>query len=158
MTNEELLDIVKMRLDGCTFADIGKKYGITRQAVEQSIKSICGVKRSGRRKVVTHIYMDIIYPNIRDKMIELEFGYSSLADKTGSSAGTIRRVLIGYIRKPNLYLAKKIAFALNMSVDEAFSEEESVREYEERTLTDWMDEGYSENDDEIWGDESDEYD
>ena len=25
--------------------------------------------------------------------------------------------------------------------------EESVREYEERTLTDWMDEGYSENDD-----------
>lgn len=35
--------------------------------------------------------------------------------------------------------------------------EESVREYEERTLTDWMDEGYSENDDEIWGDKSDEY-
>ena len=33
-----------------------------------------------------------------------------------------------------------------------------VREYEERTSTDWMDEGYSENDDEIWGDESDEYD
>lgn len=33
-----------------------------------------------------------------------------------------------------------------------------VREYEERTLTDWMDECYSENDDDIWGDESDEYD
>ena len=33
-----------------------------------------------------------------------------------------------------------------------------VREYEERTFADWMDEGNSENDDEIWGDESDEYD
>lgn len=33
-----------------------------------------------------------------------------------------------------------------------------VREYEERTFADWMDEGYRENDDEIWGDESDEYD
>ena len=33
-----------------------------------------------------------------------------------------------------------------------------VREYEERTFADWMDEGYSENDDDIWGDESDEYD
>ena len=33
-----------------------------------------------------------------------------------------------------------------------------VREYEERTFADWMDEGYRENDDEILGDESDEYD
>lgn len=123
MTNEELLDVVKMRLDGCTFADIGKKYGITRQAVEQSIKSICGVKRSRRRKVSPHIYMDIIYPNIRDKMIELELGYSGLADKTGESTGVIRNVLIGYVRKPSLYLAKEIASALDMNVEEAFMNE-----------------------------------
>ena len=124
MTNEELMDIVKMRLDGYTLAEIGEKYGITRQAVEQSIKSICGVKRSGRRKVSNHIYMDIIYPNIRDKMIKQELGYSSLADKTGKGVSTIRNVLIGFIRNPNIYLAKEIASALNMSVDEAFRKEE----------------------------------
>ena len=123
MTNEEMLDIVKMRLDGYSLANIGKKYGITRQAVEQQIKSICSAKRSGRRKVVPHIYMDIIYPNIRDKMIELEWGYSSLADKTGKSAAAMRNVLTGFIRKPNLYLAKEIASALDMSVEEAFRKE-----------------------------------
>lgn len=124
MTNEELLDVVKMRLDGSTFAEIGDKYGITRQAVEQSIKSICKVMRSRRRKVSPHIYMDIIYPNIRDKMIELEWGYSSLADKTGKSVATIRYALTGFIRNPKVNLAKEIASALDMSVDEAFRKEE----------------------------------
>ena len=123
MTNEELLDIVKMRLDGHTFEKIGEKYGITRQAVEQSIKSICGVKRGGRRKVSPKIYMDIIYPNIRDKMVELEWGYSSLAYKTGKSAVTIRNVLTGFIRNPKVNLAKQIASALDMNVEEAFRKE-----------------------------------
>ena len=124
MTNEELLDIVKMRLEGRTFEKIGEKYGITRQAVEQSIKSICGVKRSGRRKVSPKIYMDIIYPNIRDKMVELEWGYSSLAYKTGKSVVTIRNVLTGQIKNPRLCLAKEIVAALGMSVEEAFRKEE----------------------------------
>ena len=124
MTNEQLLDIVKMRLDGHTFEKIGEEYGITRQAVEQSIKSICRVKRSRRRKVSPRIYMDIIYPNIRDKMIELEWGYSSLANKTGKSAATIRNVLTGFIRNPKVNLAKEIASALGMSVEEAFRKEE----------------------------------
>ena len=123
MTNEKLLDMVRMRINGCTFAEIGDKYGITRQAAEQSIKSICGVKRSGRRKVSPKIYMNIIYPNIRDKMIELELGYSSLANKTGKSVTTIRNVLTGFIRNPKVNLAKQIASALNMNVDEAFRKE-----------------------------------
>ena len=124
MTNEELLDIVKMRLDGRTLAEIGDKYGISKQAVEQAIKSICGVKRIGRRKVSPHIYMNIIYPNIRDKMIELGWGYASLANKTGKSVATIRNVLTGFIRNPKVNLAKQIASALDMSVDEAFRKEE----------------------------------
>ena len=124
MTNEELLDIVKMRLDGRTLAEIGDKHGISRQAVEQAIKSICGAKRIGRRKVSPHIYMNIIYPNIRDKMIELEWGYSSLANKTGKSVATIRNVLTGLIRNPKVNLAKQIASALDMSVDEAFRKED----------------------------------
>ena len=124
MTNEELLDIVKMRLDGRTLAEIGDKYGISQQAVEQAIKSICGVKRIGRRKVSPHIYMNIIYPNIRDKMIELGWGYTSLANKTGKSVATIRNVLTGFIRNPKVNLAKQIASALDMSVDEAFRKEE----------------------------------
>lgn len=123
MTNEQLLDMVRMRIDGCTFTEIGDKYGISRQAAEQSIKSICGVKRTGRRKVSPHIYMDIIYPNIRDKMIKLEWGYSSLANKTGKNVATIRNALTGFIRDPKVNLAKQIASALDMSVDEAFRKE-----------------------------------
>ena len=123
MTNEELLDIVKMRLDGRTLAEIGDKYGISQQAVEQAIKSICGVKRIGRRKVSPHIYMNIIYPNIRDKMIELGWGYTSLANKTGKSVATIRNVLTGFIRNPKVNLAKQIASALDMSVEDAFWKE-----------------------------------
>ena len=34
MTNEELLDIVKMRLDGCTIDEIGKKYGMSNAGVK----------------------------------------------------------------------------------------------------------------------------
>ena len=40
MTNKELLDIVKMRLDGCTIDEIGKKYGMSNAVVKIEIRSI----------------------------------------------------------------------------------------------------------------------
>lgn len=120
MTNEQLLDMVRMRIDGCTFSVIGDKYGITRQAAEQSIKSICGIKRGRHRKVSSYIYGNIVYPNIRNRMIELGWGYTSLADKTGKSVATIRNVLIGFTREPRVSLAKQIASALELDVETAF--------------------------------------
>ena len=68
MTNEELLDVVKMRLDGCTLAEIGEKYGMTEGNVRRAIRSISGRIPNGRRAGQARMYDNIIYPNICARM------------------------------------------------------------------------------------------
>lgn len=58
---DRLLEMIKMRLDGCTYQEIGDKYGITRQCVQQSIANFTGKERIVRQSSLDRC----IYPNIK---------------------------------------------------------------------------------------------
>ena len=124
MTNEELMDMVKMRLDGCTLAKIGEKYGMTVSGVSQAIKSISSRNPHGRGHGQTRVYDRIIYPNIRARMKERGWSINTLANKTGVSRNCLYKMVYGDTRRPQIASKIVIAQALDMSVDEAFRKEE----------------------------------
>ena len=124
MTNEQLLDIVKMRLDGYTCAQIGEKYGMTVSGVSRAIKSIASRDPHGRRDGQARMYDQIIYPNIRARMEKSGWSMNTLADKTGISRLGLYYILYGDTQRPRIKNKAAIAKALDMSVDEAFREEE----------------------------------
>lgn len=124
MTNEELLDVVKMRLDGCTLEKIGEKYGMTVSGVSRAIKSISSRDPHGRRAGQARMYDQIIYPNIRVRMEKCGWSMNTLADKTGISRLGLYYILYGDTQRPRIKSKTAIAKALGMSVDEAFREEE----------------------------------
>ena len=124
MTNEQLLDIVKMRLDGYTCAQIGEKYGTTGAGIWRAIHSIARRDPHGSRAGQTRMYDQIIYPNIRARMEEREWSMNMLANKTGVSRQGLSNILYGDTLRPRIKSKAAIAKALAMSVDEAFRKEE----------------------------------
>ena len=123
MTNEELLDIVKMRLDGRTLAEIGEKYGMTARGISRAIRSISGRGPHVRRAGQTRVYDQIIYPRIRERMEDYKWSCTRLSLESGVSRLTLYNVLYGDTLKPRLNSKLAIAKALGMSVDEAFRKE-----------------------------------
>ena len=124
MTNEELLDIVKMLLDGCTLKEICDKYGVTAKFVRMEIRSISSIDSHVRRAGQKRMYDQIIYPNIRARMKEREWTIPTIADKTGISRMGLYHILYGDTQRPQIKSKAAIAKALDMSVDEAFRKEE----------------------------------
>ena len=124
MTNEEMLDIVKMRLDGYTCAQIGEKYGTTGAGIFRAIHSIISSDPNWYRAGQIRMYDKIIYPNIRARMEEREWTMRTLSDKTGISRQCLYKVLYSDTLRPRIASMKEIALALDMSVGEAFGKEE----------------------------------
>ena len=120
MTNEQLLDVVKMRLDGCTLEKIGEKYGMTASGILRAIRSICSRNPHGRRSGQTRMYDQIIYPNIRARMEERGWSMNTLADKTCITRQSLYHILYGDTQRPRIGGRIVIALALDMSVEEAF--------------------------------------
>lgn len=91
---DRLLEMIKMRLDGCTYQEIAEKYGITRQCVQQSISSFTGKERSVRKSS-----LDIcIYPNIRKWMLDNNISMIKLSKICGlaeTHIGSVRAKLCG---------------------------------------------------------------
>ena len=123
MTNEQLLDIVKMRLDGYTCAQIGEKYGTTGAGIFRAIHSIISSDPNWYRDGQIRMYDKIIYPNIRARMKERGWSITTLANKTGISRQCLYKVLYGDTRRPRIASKKVIAKALDMGIVIAFREE-----------------------------------
>ena len=120
MTNEQLLDVVKMRLDGYSLAEIGEKYGMTASGISRAIRSICSRNPHGRRSGQTRMYDQIIYPNIRAQMEKSRWSMNTLADKTCITRQSLYHILYGDTQRPRIGGRIVIALALDMSVEEAF--------------------------------------
>lgn len=123
MTNEELLDVVKMRPDGCTLEKIGEKYGMTASGILRVIRSLSR-NQHGHRVGQARMYDQIIYPNIRARMKERGWSMNTLANKTCITRQGLYHILYGDTQRPRIGEKITIAKALDMSVDEAFREEE----------------------------------
>lgn len=64
MTREEKLKAFEMRLDGIPYETIGKKFGCSKQNVQQTLLYALNEKtRKSKKRKVEHI----VYPNIRAK-------------------------------------------------------------------------------------------
>ena len=124
MTNEELLDIVKMRLYGRTLDEIGEKYGMTYSGIKRAVNYIIRIFKVDNRKAWGRVSAKIIYPMIRERMDERRWTVSELADKAGLSLQAVRSILYGRTIRPQITSKELIAKALDMSVDEAFRKEE----------------------------------
>ena len=123
MTNEELLDIVKMRLDGCTIDEIGKKYGMSNAGVKIEIRSIMYIINGDKRKAWNRVSAKIIYPRIRERLNESNWTILELANECGISRQGLYKLLYGEPNRPQIGSKYLIAKALDMSVEEAFRKE-----------------------------------
>ena len=56
MTRDDLITAFTMKVDGCSYAEIGEKYGVSRQRIEQLLKSSLGTDR--------HIFKYTHYKNL----------------------------------------------------------------------------------------------
>ena len=119
MTNEELIDVLKMRLDGCTLEEIGEKYGMTASGILRVIRSLSR-NPHGRMAGQARMYDQIIYPNIRARMKERGWSMNTLADKTCITRQGLYHILYGDTQRPRIGEKITIALVLDMSVEEAF--------------------------------------
>ena len=119
MTNEELIDVLKMRLDGCTHEEIGEKYGMTASGILRVIRSLSR-NPHGRMAGQARMYDQIIYPNIRARMKERGWSMNTLADKTCITRQGLYHILYGDTQRPRIGEKITIALVLDMSVEEAF--------------------------------------
>lgn len=124
MTNEEMLDVVKMRLDGYSLVEIGDKYGMTVSEISRAIKSISSRDPNENRTGQARVYNQIIYPNIRARMEVREWTLVTLSEKSCVKYATLHKILYGDTQRPRIKSKTKIAKALDMSVEEAFRKEE----------------------------------
>lgn len=65
---DRLLEMIKMRLDGCTYQEIADKYGVSRQCVYQAIVNF--TRRESSTRVRKSPFDRCIYPNLRQWMYE----------------------------------------------------------------------------------------
>lgn len=121
MTNEELLDVVKMRLDGYSLVEIGDKYGMPVSGILREIKSISGRDSNEHRGGLARVYDKIIYPSIRARMEVREWTLVRLSEKSCVKYATLCKILYGDTQRPNIKNKRKIAGALGLRIDEAFA-------------------------------------
>ena len=91
---DRLLEMIKMRLDGCTYQEIAERYGVTRQCVQQSISSFMGKERSVRKSSLDRC----VYPNIKAWMLDNNISMIKLSKICGlaeTHIGAVRTKLCG---------------------------------------------------------------
>lgn len=77
MTRDEKIQAFAMRLDGATYQEIGKKFGVSRQRIEQVINK--KIQKPSRR----FMGKGFLYPNLIKWMIENEISINELSKGIG---------------------------------------------------------------------------
>lgn len=114
MTREEKIQAFAMRLDGATYQEIGNKFGVSRQRIEQVINK--KLQKPSKR----FIGKGFLYPNLIKWMIENEMSIHDLTETLGlNRSATLTLKLKGKSefkkREIDIILAKT-----NMKYEECF--------------------------------------
>lgn len=94
---KETQDMVYLHKKGASFSEIARRYGVSRQAVQQRLRR-CG------RGIVVKQAARMVFPKIAEWMIDNNIKISALADKIGvfdehlNPAEALRQRLCGEIR------------------------------------------------------------
>lgn len=119
MTKEQKIEAYKMLLDGCTMQEVGNKFGVSRQRIQQIFPNNRGEN------------YNYIYPNIAKWMRENHVPASVFAESVGVVPGTFSTWMRG-LYDPKKYYIDRILKITGMKYEEAFSLEETsnVSEFE----------------------------
>ena len=74
-SKDRSFEMIKMRLDGCTYKEIAEKFGVTRQRVQQIVAEFTGKERTKKSFNRT----GFIYPNILEWMDEKGISLAELS-------------------------------------------------------------------------------
>lgn len=116
LTNEQKIEMIKMRAEGFSLKEIGEKFGVSKQRVDQIFSSL--LRKGGRVKR----RKDYVYPNINKWMYENNVILSEFAKNTGTNVGNLSQKMKG----KQDFSMKQIRNILNytgMTFEEAFYEE-----------------------------------
>lgn len=86
-SKDRFLEMIKMRLDGCTYKEIAEKFGVTRQRVQQIVAEFTGKERTKKSFNRT----GFIYPNILEWMDEKGISLAELSRIIGIGEGNSSR-------------------------------------------------------------------
>ena len=114
MTRDQKAEMYKLRQEGMTLKDLGKRYGVSRERIRQLV-----VKRENNLRGISNRLKRCVYPGIRYWMIVNEYTYQQFADEVGVSMETIRNVLIGHT-KPHQGTIEAILNKTGLTYEEAF--------------------------------------
>ncbi len=113
MTKEQKLEAYALLLDGCTYAEVGKKLGYSQQHIQQMFPGITerGLGRRPRG----------IYPNIERWIKENRLTRAAFGKKLGCCDQTTVHYLNGK-RQPDKETIDKILSLTGMTYEEAFKQ------------------------------------
>lgn len=119
MTDKQKLDALKMLLEGATYAEVGKKYMVSRERIRQMFSGVVGERRQKRKESV--------YPQLAEWIANNCETYAKFATKIGASEQVVSLFMNG---KSRLYkeTIDKILVATGMTCEECFAKEKAPEE------------------------------
>lgn len=115
MTNNDKIAMFKMRLEGATYEEIAKEFGVTRQHIHQIMSKVVREKHPKFND-------KIVYPNIRKWLEEKELTINKFAKLHGLNYVTILNALKR--DEMSTKTANQILKATGLTYEEAFRKEE----------------------------------
>lgn len=117
MTREQKHQMLDMRLDGYSFEDIGERFGVSKQRIQQILSG----KDSGKRNATSkQNRLDrYIFPKIAIWMNEHDYTLVMMAEEIGVSPTTLSGQLLGK-NEPPLKTVRKIIEITGMPFEVAF--------------------------------------
>lgn len=86
MTNEQKVEVYRMRLNGATLQECADKFGVTREYIRQITPAVRGNRRC---------FKVCIYPGVAKWLEDNDWTFSQLADKSGVSVAALETFLTG---------------------------------------------------------------
>lgn len=117
MTREEKIRAFAMRLDGMTFEEVAKEFGVTREYIRQ----ICYTPRKHSRRGKDFC---CVYPGLKKWMREHQYSVSRLATEIGIQKSSVAWTgKLSGKRNITVKEAKKILAITGLTFEETFGEE-----------------------------------
>ena len=113
MTVDEKVEAYRMRLEGASFNEIGRHFGVSKQYIQQ----ILPVPEKNRVEMSAD---SCVYKNISKWMLQNGISYSKLAKYSGITQSGVQRFLTGKC-SANKTTIDKLLDVLQMSYEEAFA-------------------------------------
>lgn len=119
MTNQERIKAFALRLEGCSWKEIGKALGYSAATVQQDLKRCVGI---GPRQV------HCVYPALRDYITERYGGsVQSFARACGVAVSTMYAVLPGRVR-PGKLIIDALLETTGLSYEDAFKRSDQFQQ------------------------------